>query len=56
MGIALGDGLALAAIVLPVVVATLIRIRVEERALAEAFGERYDAYAAQTDRLIPWLY
>jgi len=58
-----GIGLALcnAAAVVPTVVATAAgyayRIRVEEHALREALGARYEAYAERTpDRLIPFLW
>lgn len=34
----------------------LRRIRVEERALVDAFGSEYTAYAARTWRLIPFIY
>ena len=43
----------LLALVLP---AFLNRIRIEERALAEAFGEEYTAYMRTTKRLVPGLY
>ena len=34
----------------------LYRIKEEEAALAEAFGESFQRYAAHTKRLIPWVY
>ena len=37
-------------------VAFLYRIRVEERALSDAFGERYRQYMQRTARLIPGVY
>lgn len=57
LGFALGLGnwLSLAAI-LPVVLAFLWRIQVEERVLAAAFGDRYTAYARKTRRLIPFVW
>ena len=36
--------------------AYLIRIRVEEQALAETIGEPYRAYMARTKRLIPFVW
>ncbi len=42
--------------VVPFVVAAAYRMRVEERALREAFGAEYDAYARATKRLIPKLF
>lgn len=40
----------------PFTAALLWRIRIEEAALVRNFGAEYDAYAAQTKRLIPWIY
>ncbi len=51
----LGNWLSLVAIV-PVVLAFLWRIRVEERALAAALPDRYPAYADRTKRLIPFVW
>ena len=45
-----------AAIFLPISVAFLWRMHVEEEALLSAFGERYRAYATSTARLIPLIY
>ena len=47
---------ALAAVILPITIAFLWRIHVEEAALSEVFGDRYQAYSATTARIIPWLY
>ena len=41
---------------LPFFVAAVYRIHVEEKALEEAFGSGYQAYAMTTKRLIPSLY
>lgn len=41
---------------LPIAFAFLYRINVEERALVQAFGERYRAYIKRTKRLIPLVY
>src|SRR3546814_7056360 len=49
----LGNWLSLAAM-LPVVLAFLWRIQVEERVLREAFPKRYAAYARETKRLVPY--
>jgi len=51
----LGNWLSLAAM-LPVVLALLWRIQVEERVLAAAFGDRYASYARETRRLIPFVW
>jgi len=42
--------------VLPVLVGLLYRIRVEERALSDEFGEVYRSYARRTKRLVPFVY
>lgn len=47
---------SVAGLVVPVTAALVYRIRVEERALAAAFGERWIAYCATTKRLIPGVY
>ena len=41
---------------LPIALAFLYRINVEERALIQALGERYRAYIERTKRLIPFVY
>jgi protein-S-isoprenylcysteine O-methyltransferase Ste14 len=55
-GLALTNWLSLAVLL---AVAGLVfgwRMRVEEAALLEAFGDEYRAYMQRTKRLIPWLY
>lgn len=47
---------ALGAILLPISVAFLWRIHVEEMALRENFGDRYREYAARTNRVIPLIW
>lgn len=51
----LGNWLSLAAMV-PVALAFLWRIQVEERVLSAAFPDRYGAYASETKRLIPYVW
>jgi protein-S-isoprenylcysteine O-methyltransferase Ste14 len=55
-GIALGNWLSLLALFALPLAGILLRIRVEEAALALALGERYTNYAARTDRLIPGVW
>lgn len=57
-GFALGLGSVPAALVvmLPVTLAFLHRIRIEEAALVSAFPDDYPAYAAHTWRLLPGLW
>ncbi len=56
IGIRSANILTLALLVLPMTVAFLYRIRIEEAALAEAFGARYAEYMQKTKRLIPFVY
>lgn len=42
--------------VVPYALAAAYRVRVEERALREAFGDEYETYASSTKRLIPKVY
>ncbi|HEX7814780.1 isoprenylcysteine carboxylmethyltransferase family protein [Dyella sp.] len=56
IGLAIGNTVSLAAIVVLTVPVFLHRIRIEERVLAEAFGERWTAYRARTWRLLPGMY
>ena len=56
LGIALGSWLSLGAVLIPVAAAVVYRIRVEEGALVETFGEQYIDYCQTTKRLIPWVY
>jgi protein-S-isoprenylcysteine O-methyltransferase Ste14 len=48
--------ISLAIVLIPPTLALLYRIRVEEAALREAFGEEYVAYSRMTKRLIPGVY
>jgi protein-S-isoprenylcysteine O-methyltransferase Ste14 len=51
-----GNWLSLASLLLPVTAAVLYRIRVEEAAMKEKFGQEYDDYCRRTRRLIPGIY
>jgi protein-S-isoprenylcysteine O-methyltransferase len=55
-GCALGSGAALLAVGVPVTLAFLRRIRVEERVLADAFPADYPDYARTTWRLLPFVW
>ena len=55
-GLALANWLSAALVFLPLLCATVYRIRVEEKALLEHFGEEYAAYAGATKRLVPGIY
>lgn len=54
--LALGNWASLLVVMVPVVLAFLRRIRIEERVLAEAFPEAYPAYARATWRLVPFIW
>lgn len=56
LGLAFLNWLSVAICVVPAIVALGYRISVEERALTEALGDDYRAYAARTKRLIPGVY
>lgn len=56
IGLSFGDFLALAVAVLPITAAMLYRIRVEEEAMVDAFGEEYLAYRRDSWRLLPGIY
>jgi protein-S-isoprenylcysteine O-methyltransferase Ste14 len=55
-GLCLGNWLSILLLTLPITAAFLWRIRVEERALADALGDDYRAYMRRTARLIPFIY
>jgi protein-S-isoprenylcysteine O-methyltransferase Ste14 len=55
-GFSLGNWLALLVIIVPIFVAFAYRIKVEERALVDALGDRYVSYARRTKRLLPFIY
>jgi protein-S-isoprenylcysteine O-methyltransferase Ste14 len=40
----------------PILAASFYRIRIEEHALLETFGDDYSEYARSTKRLIPKVY
>ena len=56
LGICFENTASLVVIVVPITLAFLRRIAVEEAALTRALGSEYSAYAARTKRLIPWVY
>jgi protein-S-isoprenylcysteine O-methyltransferase len=56
LGICLDNWASLALLMLPTSVVFLWRMRIEETALLETFGERYRDYMRRTRRLIPFIY
>lgn len=56
MSISLSNGLAILAMMLPVMLGYGYRIRVEERFMLEQFGKKYLDYQQRTKRLIPLVF
>jgi protein-S-isoprenylcysteine O-methyltransferase len=56
LGLSMGNWWSLTIFTLPTFLAFLVRIEVEERALANAMGEQYRSYQKRTKRLIPFIY
>jgi protein-S-isoprenylcysteine O-methyltransferase Ste14 len=56
LGLALSNWLSVVIIFVPILAASLYRIRIEEQALLEHFGDEYFEYAQSTKRLIPEVY
>ncbi len=54
--LSLANWAALLVVLLPIWVAFLHRMKVEEQALSHALGERYSAYMRRTKRLVPGIY
>lgn len=56
VGLGMCNGFSLLIVFVPILVAFLYRIHVEESALRQRFGEEYAAYCKSTKRLLPLLY
>lgn len=56
LGLALSNWLSLTIVFVPTLAAALYRMQVEEKALAQAFGNEYLDYCRATNRLIPKVY
>lgn len=56
IGLHARNWLSVAIVLIPTLAALLYRIRVEEAALNEAFGNEYARYSEKTKRLIPGIY
>jgi len=56
LGLSFANIISLAVIVIPIVVAFLHRIRIEERVLTDNFRTEYKNYCASTKRLIPFVF
>ena len=55
-GLSLNDYTSLAIIAIPVTLAFINRIMIEEKLLTDQFGTEYSDYMNKTYRLIPWIY
>lgn len=55
-GISLDNYLSLTVVLLPVFISFLYRIKIEEKALTDQFGNDYEEYKKTTKRLIPFVY
>lgn len=56
LAITFSNWLSLIVICIPILIAFLYRIFIEESALTLAFGKIYETYCKKTKRLIPYLY
>ena len=56
LGLAFGSWISLALSTIPFLIAALYRMRVEEAALKEVFGDEYSRYVEHTERLIPGIF
>lgn len=56
LGLTFGSWPALAVLVVPVTAVMIARIRIEERALAQNFGEAWREYRVRTWRLVPFAW
>lgn len=56
LGLSMGNGLSVLAIMVPVVVTYAYRIRIEETVLRKGLGAPYVDYCARTRRLIPGVF
>jgi protein-S-isoprenylcysteine O-methyltransferase len=55
-GLAMGDGIALALLTVPVFIAFNYRIKREEKLLLDKLGTEYSKYQKLTKKLVPWLF
>lgn len=56
LGFAFGSWLSLGIIMVAALIGFANRIRVEEQALVDHFGDRYRSYASRTRKLVPGIY
>ena len=56
LGLAFSNWLSIAIIFIPILIAFLHRINIEERVLVQTFGDEYLNYVKSTKRLVPRVY
>ncbi len=56
LGMVLSNWLSLLVVFIPIMIAFIYRINIEEKALLVFFGDQYAHYCAMTKRLIPKIY
>jgi len=56
LGLALSNWLSILLLLIPITIAFIKRIEIEEKALSQIFADEYFDYRRTTWRLIPWLY
>jgi protein-S-isoprenylcysteine O-methyltransferase Ste14 len=56
LGICLNSALSLLIMVVPIFIAINYRIRIEEKALTEEFGEQYTGYKTRVKKIVPFIY
>lgn len=56
LGVMLFNWLSAVVLVVPILIAFLWRIAIEERALLAAFGADYAAYRGRTKKMVPFIY
>jgi protein-S-isoprenylcysteine O-methyltransferase Ste14 len=56
MGLSLNNWISLSVIFVPVLIAFIYRIHIEEKLLIAQIGAEYEDYKKQTNRLLPWIY
>ncbi len=56
LALSMGNWIGLVVVVVPITAVVLYRIRVEESALMEAFGQEYAEYRRSTRCLVPYVY
>ena len=56
LGLAFSNWISFIVLVVPITIAFLKRIQIEEQALSSAFGEEYSDYCKMSWALFPWIY